>query len=154
MIKFCNETLAAFKNDRNRHDKFENKHILTAHVVDSDYLYRELEDEIYKHVPRYAEYIEILNNLESLYFTKEDFVEAREKCKALLDEKDKYEHVMRQLFDFSVIGYYIAGGREGGADYVWKYKDQRSKLNDNATQFRVHPGFKEVLGLKKFSRSE
>jgi hypothetical protein len=72
------------------------------------------------------------------------------KCKALLDEKDKYEHIMRALFDFSLIGYYIAGGREGGADYVWKYKDQRYKFSDNATQFRVHPGFKDVFGLKKF----
>jgi hypothetical protein len=30
MIKFCNETLAEFKNDLSRGDKFENTHILTA----------------------------------------------------------------------------------------------------------------------------
>ena len=57
MIKMCNEILSEYKNDQNRGDKFSNAHVLAAQNAYSDYLYRELEDEIFKHVPRFSEYI-------------------------------------------------------------------------------------------------
>ena len=154
MIKFCNETLSAFKITDSAAAKFENKHILDAQPSYSDYLYRELEDEIHKHLPNYEFYVEVLKNLEALQFTREDFLEAWQKRKLLLSGDDKPDLAMKQLYEFSVIGFYSPGGGGGGAEYVWKYRDQKSTFNENATQFRVHPGFKDVLGLKKFTRSE
>jgi hypothetical protein len=96
----------------------------------------------------------VLKNLEALQFTRSDFLEAWNKRKSLLSGEDKPDLAMKQLYDFSLIGYYSLGGGGGGAEYIWRYKDQKSTFNENATQFRVHSGFKEVLGLKKFVRSE
>ncbi|UPJ55769.1 hypothetical protein [Bradyrhizobium sp. 192] len=153
MIKFCNEALDAFKALPSTSAKFDNPHILEAQGHYSDYLYRELEDEIHKQIPNYEFYVEVLKNLEALQFTKDDFLTAWERRKSLLTGDDRPELAMKQLYDFSLIGFYSPGGGGGGAEYIWKYKDQRSAFNENAAQFRVHSGFKEVLGLKKFVRS-
>jgi len=154
MIKFCNETLEAFKAAGGEATKFENRRVLAAQTHYSDYLFRELEDEIHKQIPNYEFYVEVLKNLEALQFTRKDFLEAWDKRKSLLAGKDNPDLAMKQLYDFSLIGYYSLGGGGGGAEYIWRYKDQKSTFNENATQFRVHSGFKEVLGLKKFVRSE
>jgi hypothetical protein len=154
MIKFCNEVLDIHKADALDATKFENKDILDAQPNYSDYLYRELDDEIHKQLPNYEFYVEVLKHLDSLQFTRDDFLEAWQKRKSLLSGDDQPDSAMKQLYNFSVIGYYSPGGGGGGAEYVWKYKDQKSTFNENATQFRVHPGFKDVLGLKKFTRSE
>lgn len=98
--------------------------------------------------------MEILKNLDSLQFTKTDFFDAWDRRKALLTPDDNPDYVMKEFFEFSIIGYYSPGGGGGGAEYVWKYKDPKSALNENAANFRVHPGFKEVLNLKKYTRSE
>lgn len=154
MIKFCNQILDEFKKGSGSTQKFENKHILGAQPNYSEYLYAELEDEIHKHLPNYEFYVEVLKNLESLQFKKEDFLEAWEKRKSLLTQADHPELAMKQLYEFSLIGCYSPGGGGGGAEYVFKYKDRRSTFNENASQFRVHSGFKDVLGLKKYVRSE
>jgi hypothetical protein len=154
MIKFCNEILDQFKSNHGVTGKFENKNILEAQPFYSEYLYAELEDEIHKHLPNYEFYVEVLRNLESLQFKKEDFVDAWEKRKSLLTGDDNPEMAMKQLYDFSLIGFYSPGGGGGGAEYIFKYKDKRSSFNENASQFRVHSGFKDVLGLKKYVRSE
>ena len=153
MIKFCNEALNAYKADATS-TKFENKHILEAQVTYSDYLYRELEDEIHKHLPQYEFYIEVLKNLEALQFTRSDFLDAWDRRKSLLSGEDKPDLAMQQLFEFSVIGFYSPGGGGGGSEYVWKYRSPRNAFNENAAHFRVHSGFKDVMGLKKFTRSE
>lgn len=67
--------------------------------------------------------------------------------------EDNPDNAMKQLYEFSVIGFYSLGGG-GGAEYVWKYRNTKSTFNENASQFRVHSGFKDVMGLKKFTRSE
>ena len=154
MIKFCNETLDAYKANAGGSDQFNNKNVLDAQSQYSDYLYRELEDEIHKQIPNYEFYVEVVKNLEALQFTRQDFLDAWDKRKSLLSGNDNPDLAMKQLYDFSLIGYYSPGGGGGGAEYIWKYRDQKSTFNENATQFRVHPGFKDVLGLKKFVRSE
>jgi hypothetical protein len=127
---------------------------LEAQVTYSDYLYRELEDEIHKHLPQYEFYIEVLKNLEALQFTRSDFLDAWDRRKSLLSGEDKPDLAMQQLFEFSVIGFYSPGGGGGGSEYVWKYRSPRNAFNENAAHFRVHSGFKDVMGLKKFTRSE
>lgn len=154
MIKMCNEILIDYKKESACGAKFSNNNVIGAQVAYSDYLHRELEDEIFKHVPRFGEYLNVIQQLESLQFNKEEMSAAIERCAPSLEAGDTFEVIMKSLFEFSIIGYYVAGGRGGGSDYVWKYKDNRSKFDDNALQFKVHPGFKDVFGLKKYSRTE
>ncbi|MET0707688.1 MAG: hypothetical protein ABWY82_12735, partial [Tardiphaga sp.] len=140
MIKFCNETLTAYKACMDGAGSFENKHILAAQSHYSDYLYRELEDEIHKQISHYEFYVDVLKNLDSLQFTRDDFLKSWESRRSLLSGDDKPDLAMKQLYSFSLIGYYSPGGGAGGSEYIWKYKDQKSTFNENASQFRVHPG--------------
>ncbi len=60
--------------------------------------------------------------------------------------------ILRDLFNFSIIGFYRAGGKGyGGSEYVYRYKDQRAQFDENAQQFRLHPGLTDVLGLRRYS---
>ena len=41
--------------------------------------------------------------------------------------------ILKELFSFSVIGYYKAGGRGyGGSEYVYSYKDSRLQFDEMA----------------------
>lgn len=153
MIKFCNECLNSVRAAGGNPDMFENKHIIDAQENFSDYLHRELDDEIHKHIPEYRRYFEVIKNLDSLQFTLKDFEEVWAARKNLFSGNEDPITALRELFDFSVVGYLALGGGGGGSQYVWKYKDARSQFNEGAAQLRVHPGFKEVLGLKKFTRA-
>jgi len=156
MIKFCNETLAAFKarNEPEKLQRFLNKDINAARPEYSRYFLNELDDEIFKHIQNYQAYIEILKSLESLQFTKVDFDQACANRRGLFAQDLDTSAILRELFDFSLIGYYVAGGGGyGGSEYIWKYMDPRALFNESSMSFRVHPGLKETLGLKKFTRS-
>ncbi|MFH1381863.1 MAG: hypothetical protein ABIH70_03120 [Chloroflexota bacterium] len=159
IIKFCNEILVSYKRrpllaSGVRSDKFDNRDIQVARDAYSAYFLKELDDEIFKHFPQYESYVEILKGLDSLYFTMDDFSEALFKRKQILPEKLDSISVLKTLFDFSIISYYSAGGSGyGGADYIWRYKNSRAQFNEAATKFRIHPGFREALGVKKFTKS-
>lgn len=158
MIKFTNEVLQAFKNyrpDDVDRRMFNNRDVQVARGEYSAYLLSELDDEIPKHHPHYRTYIEILKSLESLQFTLEDFKEACEKRKISLPSGVEPLTILAALFDFSMVGYYSPGGGGfGGSEYIWKYKDVRSQFNEAALNYRIHAGLKEVLGLRKFTKSE
>ena len=156
MIKFCNETLDAYKlqSPEERGMLFSNRAINAARTEYSQYFLNELDDEIFKHMANYEYYIEVLKSLDSLQFIKHDF-EIACKARATILPKD-YDPttILSELFDFSLIAYYATGGGGyGGSEYVWRYRDSRARFNESAPSFRIHPGLKEVLGLKKFTRS-
>jgi hypothetical protein len=158
MIKFTNEILHAFKRNTNEEpnrQKFNNRDVQVARPEYSAYLLSELDDEIPKHHPQYKTYLEILKSLESLQFTLEDFNEACEKRRGFLPSDVDPLTILAALFEFSVVGYYSPGGGGfGGSEYIWKYKDVRSQFNEAALNYRIHAGLKEVLGLRKFTKSE
>lgn len=154
MIKFCNEVLKKYKSSNGDSTKFNNDQVSSAQREYSDYLYRELDDEIHKHMPDYREIFEVVKAMDSLQFTTEDFREAWEAKKNLFQPDRTPDSALRQLFEFSVIGYLNVGGGGGGAQYIWHYKDSRTRFNEAAEKLRVHPGFKDVLGLKKYTWAE
>lgn len=157
MIKLCNETLASFKtrHDSDKGQRFSNKDINSARSEYSSYFLSELDDEIFKHIKHYESYIEILKSLDSLQFTKQDFDNACLERARILPESHDSAAVLKELFEFSLVAYYApGGGGYGGSEYVWRYKDPRTRFNEASANFRIHPGLKEVLGLKKFTRAE
>ena len=156
MIKFCNEVLLAHNVSLDGSEGiFSNRDVQDARLEYSRYLLAELDDELYKHIPEYRTYIEILKSMDSLAFTLQDFEEACERRRFLLAPGINGVTILKQLFEFSIIGYYSPGGGGfGGAEYIWRYRDPRSQFNEAAGQFRIHPGLKEALGVKKWVKSE
>jgi len=103
----------------------------------------------------YGAYIEVLKSLDSLQFIKEDFERACKARAKIMPADYDSTSILSELFEFSLIAYYApGGGGYGGSKYVWRYKDSRARFNESAPSFRIHPGLKEVLDLKKFTRSE
>lgn len=154
-IKFCNEVLSAYKKrGGSESGKFENEDIVAARTNYSDYLLKELEDEIFKHVPAYRDHIDILKSLESLQFTKAEFEQACNRRSDLLSAGTTPITAIRSLFEFSVIGYQKTGGVGGGSEYIWRYLDPTIRFDEAATNFRIHPGLMEALGLKKYRRGD
>ena len=74
VIKFANEVLITYKaHSGSESGLFENSDISAARPPYSEYLLKELADEIFKHVPSHRDYIDILKSLEALQFTREEF---------------------------------------------------------------------------------
>lgn len=147
MIKFCNEILRAHKaRDHGEQDgRFDNEDVIAAREPYSDYLLRELDDEIAKHVPDYQEHLEVLKTIGNIQFTSSEFKEAWRGRPRLGDEE--WQHGLESLFEFSVIAYLKSGGGGGGSKYVYRYMDSRARFDAAAESYRVHPGFKEALDL-------
>jgi GTPase SAR1 family protein len=144
MIKFCNEILAAYQQDGSQ-NLLDNEQVLAARYSFSEYLLNELDDEIAKQAPLYKDYLEVLKSVGRMQFTSGQFNEAWSRRSELADKSSS--EALRQLFEFSVVGYLKPGGGGGGSRYVWRYQDIRSRFNYDAETLRVHPGFKEVLDL-------
>lgn len=154
-IKFANEVLIAYKARGGSPDgQLGNKDIIAARTPYSEYLLKELSDEIFKHVPAYRDYIDILKSLEALQFTREEFNMACLRRADLVVDGATSLSVLRQLFEFSVVGYQKTGGVGGGSEYIWRYIDPTIRLDDAAINFRIHAGLMEALGLKKFRRGD
>lgn len=150
IIKFCNEVLAGYKRrGANGNGRFQNQDVIAARSNYSDYLLNELDDEVFKHVPGYDRLVEVLKALGTLQFTTTEFAEVVKKRQELLPDGMNTPDALRRLFEFSLVGYLKTGGGGGGSTYVWRYLDPRARFDEAATSFRVHPGFKEVLALKK-----
>lgn len=156
IIKFCNEILASYKTTHKTTagspNKFANEDIVNSRPGYSEYLLRELEDEIPKHIPNYENYLEILRSLGAGLFSKEEFEAVCIKRTDLLPSGVPPIEILRQLFGFSIVAYQKTGGIGGGSEYVWRYLDPRARFDEAATYFRVHPGLLEALGLKKFTK--
>lgn len=146
VIKFCNEVLKAHKDDP-AGGKFDNEAVHAARDAYSDYLLNELDDEIAKHVPEYKEYLEVLKSIGSEKFTLEQFSQSVVQRSDINAESAL--GALADLFAFSIISYLKPGGRGGGSEYVWRYKDPRARFDSTVESFRVHPGLKEALDLTR-----
>lgn len=146
MIKFCNQVLMGHRElDADPDEKFDNEHVLKARPSYSEYLRNELDDEIAKQVPNYKEYLEVVKSVGAMQFTSTSFDASWKKVG--MDRLGKSKEALRDLFEFSVVGYLKPGGQGGGSQYVWRYSSGNTRFNPEADTFRIHPGLKEVLDL-------
>ncbi len=149
MIQFCNEIINQHnKSPESR--KVDNAEIYSAKNEYSQYFLNELDDEIHKHLPEYEGVLEVIKKIGYYQFDLETFKRAlSEKSSIFLIVQDAVE-TMKSLFEFSIIGYYKAGGSGfGGSEYIFRYRDLKARFDENAKTFRVHPGLIETLGLKR-----
>lgn len=154
MIKFTNAILTRYK-ERLRGTGadddigFDNSDIHNARIEYSEYLGAELDDEIHKHLPEYKKYLDLLRSIGGWQFDNGLFEAVARKRPELVHEEPPGS-VLEKLYEYSIIGFYRAGGRGyGGSEYVFRYKEPRTKFDSTSIRFRVHPGLIEVLGLKK-----
>jgi hypothetical protein len=154
MIKFCNTILATYKASGGGDQKFANEHIASSVKDYSDYLLRELNDEVFKHIQEHSRVFDLLRELEAVQFNREEFESACAKRNDLMPKDTTPIEILANLFEFSVIGFYQAGGGGyGGAEHVFRYKSPQAKFNPNATSYQVHLGLQKTLGLKRYRRT-
>lgn len=152
IIKFMNLSLQQaklrLKNNPDTLDKITNDDIHAIRSQYSTYLFEELNDEVISKYPNYNNYIEILRDLHKMTFTREEFSISLDNLKDKLSIKDNIDTIMARLYEFSIIGFYKAGGGGyGGSVYRFQYKSDFQAFNTRSQKYRVHYGFKEYLEL-------
>ena len=155
VIKFTNSVLRQYKTRKDNNDavpnQFENVDLNNARTEYSSYLMNELDDEIHKHLPHYEELVELLRSIGVWQFTFEE-LEKHFDSSPKLARQGSAKDFLQELYDFSLVGFYRPGGRGyGGSEYVFRYKEPRTRLDPAAARFRTHPGLIDVLGLKRFT---
>lgn len=152
-IQFTNEILKAHYQNSEKERLVTNKEINDARMGYSQYFLNELDDEIHKHIPKYENILEIIKSIGYHQFDMEDFEQAIEKKKSLFGDAINTYESLKNLFAFSIIGYYKAGGSGyGGSEYIFKYKNSRSQFEEGSKSYRVHPGLIDFLGLKRSTK--
>jgi len=154
IIKFANCALAKFKErsgqprGQDHVEKIDNVDVHNARIDYSEYLIREIDDEVLKHFPDYEKHLNVLRALGKWQFEKSEFEDAfpAQYPSSSLTPLEALE----KLFDFSFIGFYRAGGRGfGGSEYAFKYREPRIRFDQTSSRYRIHPGLIEVMGLKR-----
>ncbi len=154
-IKFTNCALAHFKGRTGKDPgadhstKIDNVDVHNARVEFSEYFLREIDDEVHKHMPNYDQELDVLRALGKWQFEREEFESTyaqQQPPRAPVSASD----VLEKLYEFSFIGFYRAGGRGfGGSEYMFKYREPRTRFDPTSTRFRIHPGLIEGMGLKR-----
>lgn len=153
IIQFCNEIIESHKLNPEKEELINNKDINEAKAQYSKYFLDELDDEIHKHIPEYENVLEVIKSIGYHQFDLADFNQTFEKKKYLFDKEVNPYKSLKNLFEFSIVGYYRAGGSGyGGSEYVFKYKNTRSQFEEGARNYRVHPGLIDFLGLKRSTK--
>ncbi len=153
MIKFSNTILGAYKHGGATTEKFSNEDVAGARKEYSDYLLRELTDEVFKHIVNHNRLFDLLRELDSVQFDMTLFEAACTTRSDLMPKDLTPKEVLAELFEFSVVGFYQpGGGGYGGAEFVFRYKSPQAKFNPNATSYQIHLGLQETLGLKRYRR--
>ncbi|HLP53421.1 MAG TPA: hypothetical protein VK151_00245 [Fluviicola sp.] len=149
VIQFCNEIIQSHNSNPEKVELISNKEINDAKPEYSKYFLDELDDEIHKHIPQYDHILEIIKIIGYHQFDIEDFEKAIQQKKSSFGAYDS----LKKLFEFSIVGYYKAGGSGyGGSEYIFKYRNTRSQFEESAKLFRVHPGLIDFLGLKRSTK--
>lgn len=148
IIDYCNLILESYKKrvEKGVNNHFENIDIVTARSTYSRNLLEEFDDEVHKHLPNYEAYLDVIKKLGKSKFS---FSEFETIYTAHIGSGDfDAETCLINLYKFSIIGNYIIGGRKGGSQKVFKYKDARNEL-DLELPIIVHPGLVPTLGIRE-----
>lgn len=155
MIKFANcalsryrERIAKGETGQDRADKIDNADIHNARIEYSEYFLREIDDEVHRHLPDYDRYLDVLRAIGKWQFDRPEFDVAYAVHQP--DASVSAISALETLYEFSFIGFYRAGGRGfGGSEYMFKYREGRTRFDPASSRFRIHPGLIEVMGLKR-----
>lgn len=159
IIKFCNLILNHYKDrieNEGEYDKnqlIDNVDINKIKIDYSNYFLNELDDEIHKHIPDYKIFFELFKSIGVRQFSIEEFISVYNERKDSLKSISNPKEILKAFFEFSIIGFYRAGGGGyGGSEYVFKYKEPKTQFDETSKKFQVHGGLVDVLGLKWYEK--
>jgi len=113
----------------------------------SDWLYRELRDEIHSHLPVWKESLQCLTRLGQGVLTREELTDALTKdprIRSWIDnEGGTPDAIIAALFEFSVLGNLDSHGR-----WLFRYKDH-DLVDSFGMKLIVHFGFTQKLKILK-----
>jgi hypothetical protein len=158
IIQFANICLATARDRvRGREtdiDRVSHADIAAARASYSEYLRRELDDEIHAHHPNWEKWLELLRRVEVTNFTQEAFADVCLKAPELACGMSAAA-ILEMLYQFGLIGFAGRLGALGHSEY-WKYRNPEVAF-DHTAQYRVHPGLRETLypaGPRDFAKHE
>lgn len=149
IIDFCNIILINYKKrikngDSSSNFKFINEDIINAKDKYSKNLKSEFQDEIYKHIQEFDNYLDTLSMHGKGKFTLEEF----DDFLKTQDSKEDGKVILEKLFQFSVVGNYKIGGKGGGSENLFKYKNAEEKFRADLPII-IHPGLCSTLGVRE-----
>lgn len=156
LLQFANECISVARADGrfSGSDRVANKDVTTARTSYSNYLRRELADEIHPHFPDWERWLEVLKQMGYMAFDHASFESARSHLGNAAGT-DSSGTMLDGLYRFGIIGFSRLGGRgSGGSGLVWSYQNPDTDLDTKAKYYAVHPGLKENLELREGSQFE
>lgn len=152
MIKFVNIILKRYQSrvaNGETAELFENADLHASRGEYSSYLRAELDDEVHKHLPDFDDWLDLITAMGGWQFEPSVF-ESGAVGRGLANSESEALTALERLYKFSIVGFYRpGGGGYGGSEYVFRYRDPRTRFDRTASIIRVHPGLIESLGLKR-----
>jgi hypothetical protein len=153
VIKFCNcalkEAKLRIKADATAEHRIINSDLRKSRRAYSQYLLKELDDEIAPSYPTWQQELELLRRIG---FEKFSFAQASEAYKQVAAEVGltlKLEQALEMFYRYSIIGVERTGrtGEGSGYYYHFRYMDESIRLEPGARSYMVHRGLKQALEL-------
>jgi hypothetical protein len=151
IINFANECLSIARTRGAIIDgeRVANQDVTAARIPYSNYLRRELNDEIHAHYPDWEGWLELLRRVGKITFSRADFDAEAERAPTLAIGLEPLS-ILTALYAFGVIGFGRRGGAgRGGTNEYWSYRNPEITFDPDAPFFKVHLGLKENLDLKE-----
>lgn len=161
LIKFANEALLAAKHRIAHGDDrllIINEDINQARRPYSQYLIKELDDEIAPVVPNWQDYLELLRRIGVTRWTREALSQALEALGPSLGLAKTLDEILAMFYRYSIVGFQRIGRGGTGAGYYehFRYMDESIRFDAKSPSFLVHRGLREALELleQKDARDE
>lgn len=150
VIHFLNSTLTAVHKRNRDVDRpliIQSKDITNARVNYSNYLKRELDDEIGAHWPNWDDALKACSAISTVTFQYDQFVHQYNSRRSKENDLSA-DDALSTLYKYSVIGYEGRSGY-GGSSWIFHYLNPEAGWDSKATRFKVHAGLKEYAKLRE-----
>lgn len=151
LIKFTNAALEAAQRRINRGD---GQHLITNDDVSSgrnaysDYLVRELDDEIAQVRPGWEVTLEFLRVVGATRFKKSALEVAHSRLAKETGLSMSVDELLEFYYEYSIVGFERVG-RTGSSGYYdhFRFMDETVRFSPEANSYYVHRGLKDYLDL-------
>ncbi|BCO07988.1 hypothetical protein GF1_03640 [Desulfolithobacter dissulfuricans] len=130
IIKFANLALKEYKQridsgevEQGHLYKIDNVDVHNARVEYSEYLVREIDDEVHTHLPDYERHLDVLRAIGKWHFDKDEYESAFSKHYP--EAQISSNEALEKLHQFSFIGFYRAGGRGFGGQSMFSVTENQ-----------------------------